>query len=170
MESTVRVEKLQAADVCNKGAYELSVRPKEAARLLTLVLADAFAALFASLATIFLIPSPTSQYLQIIDLFYVPLALVCCLVAGLHDRDRTNPVSRLRMRVHAVVGSMLTELLLIAWKIPIMDLALCVGVRGFLFFIIGFTSIMRPDSGSHAVPLEALLSNFLIMGASCLIG
>ena len=34
---------------------------------------------------------PPNPYFQAIDLVYIPLALGCCLVAGLYDRNATGP-------------------------------------------------------------------------------
>ena len=135
MDSTaVRVEKIQTKDIASRSPYRLT----SWLRWLTLIGGDSVAALLASVLAMSWISLPPNPYFMVLDHGYIPLVLGCCLVAGLYDQDQLDPVGRLRMRAHAVVGSSLTELLAIALQTPIGGVLFYIGARAVLFFALGF--------------------------------
>jgi lipopolysaccharide/colanic/teichoic acid biosynthesis glycosyltransferase len=139
MDSTaVRAEKIQADDVASRSSYRLPFWTRAGARPLALAGGDAVAALLANVVAMLAISVPPSPYFHTIDTVFIPLALACCLVAGLYDGDQLDPVGRLRLRAHAVVGSSLVELLAIALQAPITGMTLYIGARAVLLLILGF--------------------------------
>ena len=132
------VEDIQTNDVASRNSYSPTFWHRTGARSLTLAGGDFGAALLASVVAILAISVPSNPYFQTIDRVYIPLALGCCLVAGLYDRNQLDPVGRLRIRGHAVVGSSLAELLAIALQMPITGVMLYIGARALLFFVFGF--------------------------------
>ena len=136
--TAVRVEKIGTNDVARRSSYRLTFWLRASGRWFTLAGGDAVAALLASLLAMSAISVPPNQYFLVLDRAYIPLVLGCCLVAGLYNSNQVNPVGRLRMRAHAVVGSSLMELLAIALQTPISSVIFYVGARAFLLFTLGF--------------------------------
>ncbi len=134
--TAVRVEKIPPDDIASRSSYRLW--PRAWARWLTLVGGDAVAALLAGLLTMATIPVAFNPYFSIFERGYILLVLGCCLVAGLYDQNQLNPVGRLRMRAHAVVGSCLMELFAIALQTPIGGVIFYIAARAVLLFTFGF--------------------------------
>lgn len=136
--TAVHEEKIQAAGADGRSGDPPAEWFTSAVKSLMCAGGDVLAAIFASVASILAISAPSSPFFGMIDRDYIPLALGCCFMAGLYDRNEVNPLERLRIRTRAVLGASLVELFVAGLQIPIMEGMLYASARALLFFIFGF--------------------------------